>query len=152
MEGAPKFDSSALFAMVFGSEKFEPLVGELKLTSQINESSQEGHAYEPKELTKFRQRKRVLQCAINLAKKLGKHAKLYSVSCTLCMYVCVYAYLVVRRVCYPQYLYFGLYHNVCGFLFVRTYLCIDEFILVINVANGSASSEGGRLENLVKRS
>merc|ERR1711871_1562159 len=63
--------------------------GELKLTSQINESSQEGHAYEPKELTKFRQRKRVLQCAINLAKKL------------------------------------------------------DEFILVINVANGSASSEGG---------
>ena len=28
VEGAPKMDSSALFAMIFGSEKFEPLVGE----------------------------------------------------------------------------------------------------------------------------
>ena len=27
VEGAPKMDSSALFAMIFGSEKFEPLVG-----------------------------------------------------------------------------------------------------------------------------
>ena len=143
VEGAPKLDSSALFAMVFGSEKFEPLVGELKLTSQINESSQEGHAYEPKELTKFRQRKRVLQCAINLAKKLGKQAMLHSVSCTVCMYVCVYAYLVLRHVCCLHYLHTGLYHNVCGVLFVRTYVCIDEFILTINVVNGSASSEGG---------
>merc|ERR1711871_331188 len=60
-------------AMIFGSEKFEPLVGELKLTTQINESqNQEGQHHEPKELTKFRQRKRVLQCAINLAKKLDE--------------------------------------------------------------------------------
>ena len=70
VEGAPKLDSGALFAMIFGSEKFEPLVGELKLTTQINES-QDDHKSEPKELSKFRQRKRVLQCAINLAKKLG---------------------------------------------------------------------------------
>ena len=27
MEGAAKMDSGALFAMIFGSEKFEPLVG-----------------------------------------------------------------------------------------------------------------------------
>ena len=77
--GAPKLDSGALFAMIFGSEKFEPLVGELKLTTQINENqNQEGQHYEPKELTKFRQRKRVLQCAINLAKKLGRSILLLS--------------------------------------------------------------------------
>jgi hypothetical protein len=30
-EGAPVMDSTAFFAMVFGSEKFEPLVGEMKV-------------------------------------------------------------------------------------------------------------------------
>jgi hypothetical protein len=32
---APKVDPSTLFAMIFGSEKFEPLVGELQLASQM---------------------------------------------------------------------------------------------------------------------
>ena len=35
VEGAPQMDSAALFAMIFGSEKFEPLVGELQLASQM---------------------------------------------------------------------------------------------------------------------
>jgi curved DNA-binding protein CbpA len=35
VEGAPQMDSSALFAMIFGSEKFEPLVGELQLATQM---------------------------------------------------------------------------------------------------------------------
>ena len=39
VEGAPQMDSAALFAMIFGSEKFEPLVGELQLASQMGEST-----------------------------------------------------------------------------------------------------------------
>ena len=35
VEGAPKMDSGAMFAMIFGSENFEPLVGELQLASQM---------------------------------------------------------------------------------------------------------------------
>ena len=35
IEGAPKMDSAAMFAMIFGSEKFEPLVGELQLAAEM---------------------------------------------------------------------------------------------------------------------
>jgi len=35
IEGIPQGDSGALFAMIFGSEKFEPLLGELQLSSQM---------------------------------------------------------------------------------------------------------------------
>ena len=94
MEDAPKIDSSALFAMVFGSEKFEPLIGELKIQSQMSDISVDSvgagsvfhsdlshlHLTQPtepygagsKELASFRQRKRILQCALNLAKKLDE--------------------------------------------------------------------------------
>ena len=66
VEDAPKLDSSTLFAMIFGSEKFEPLVGELKLASQMSE--QTAGEYEHPKLRAFKQRKRIVQCAINLSK------------------------------------------------------------------------------------
>jgi hypothetical protein len=67
VEGAPKVDSATLFAMIFGSEKFVPLVGELKLSTQMQ--VKEGEEYNRK-LEAFRQKKREVQCAINLVTKL----------------------------------------------------------------------------------
>eukprot|EP01038_Epipyxis_sp_PR26KG_P010779 gene10779-14474_t len=67
VDGAPKVDSSTLFAMIFGSEKFIPLVGELKLASQMQSVEAEGS--NPK-LESFKQRKREIQCALNLVTKL----------------------------------------------------------------------------------
>ena len=37
MEEMNFMDSSAFFAMIFGNEKFEPLVGELKLTMMMQQ-------------------------------------------------------------------------------------------------------------------
>ena len=72
VEDMPKMDSSALYAMIFGSEKFEPLIGELKLASQMSGMQDEfgGGGLEDPELWRFRQRKRIVQCAVNLASKL----------------------------------------------------------------------------------
>lgn len=71
IEDSPKIDPSTLYAMIFGSEKFVPLVGELKISSQmqmqLNPEQESG--YESK-LAKFRQRKREVTCAVNLVKKL----------------------------------------------------------------------------------
>lgn len=36
VEDAPKMDSSALYSILFGSEKFEPLIGELKVLAVFN--------------------------------------------------------------------------------------------------------------------
>lgn len=58
-------DSAATFEMIFGSEKFEPLVGELQLAAMAN--SQEDA---PPELMDFKQRKREVMIASNLAKTL----------------------------------------------------------------------------------
>jgi hypothetical protein len=35
VDEAPKMDPGALYAMIFGSEKFEPIIGELQLASQM---------------------------------------------------------------------------------------------------------------------
>jgi hypothetical protein len=51
VEEAPKMDSSALYAMIFGSEKFEPLVGELQLASQMQ--SETGSDKVPVELSPY---------------------------------------------------------------------------------------------------
>lgn len=84
IEGAPKIDSASLFAMIFGSEKFEPLLGELQLASQMGALSgekQDKNAEHPK-LRAFKQKKRCVQCAVNLASKL--QVKTFShVNCTL---------------------------------------------------------------------
>lgn len=67
VEDAPKVDPSTLFAMIFGSEKFEPLVGELKLAHQMQ---LEEHEVNNPKLVKFHQKKREIQVALNLAAKL----------------------------------------------------------------------------------
>ena len=63
-------DSATLFAMIFGSEKFVPLVGELKLASQIEMESKENKGPFVEKLEQLKQRKREIQIAINLIKKL----------------------------------------------------------------------------------
>lgn len=60
--------------MIFGSEKFEPMVGELKIASYLQraqdlQSGNESGGDIP-DLSKFRQRKREVQCALNLSVKL----------------------------------------------------------------------------------
>lgn len=73
VEDAPKMDSSALFSIIFGSEKFEPLIGELKVASYMQQAMAQANGAvndEPPLLTKFRQRKREVQCAVNLVAKL----------------------------------------------------------------------------------
>jgi hypothetical protein len=79
VEGAPQFDSSTFYEMVFGSEKFEPFVGELQLTSTIldmqkheNGKSKDRTEDQENALSKFKQTKRVVSCALNLVDLLDK--------------------------------------------------------------------------------
>ena len=58
-------DSKATFEMIFGSEKFEPLVGELQLASMANAKEED-----PSELLDFKQRKREVMIAVNLVRTL----------------------------------------------------------------------------------
>ena len=58
-------DSKAIFEMIFGSEKFEPILGELKLSQMMNMQEDQ-----PSELLEFKQRKREVQLAVNLVKSL----------------------------------------------------------------------------------
>eukprot|EP00602_Paraphysomonas_sp_CaronLab_P007527 CAMPEP_0185019430 /NCGR_PEP_ID=MMETSP1103-20130426/2045_1 /TAXON_ID=36769 /ORGANISM="Paraphysomonas bandaiensis, Strain Caron Lab Isolate" /LENGTH=553 /DNA_ID=CAMNT_0027549749 /DNA_START=109 /DNA_END=1770 /DNA_ORIENTATION=+ len=69
VEEAPKMDPGALYAMIFGSEKFEPLIGELQLASQMQSEVDTDSKVHPK-LRAFHQKKREVQCAVNLAQKL----------------------------------------------------------------------------------
>jgi hypothetical protein len=77
-------DSGALYAMIFGSEKFEPLIGEVKLASQMSQSEGETKVcfpclvtmicgQDPPQLVNFRQKKREVQCAVNLSQKLQQY-------------------------------------------------------------------------------
>ena len=70
VDDAPNLDSG-MFEMVFGSEKFEPLVGELALTSmfadvqkqqQMGQEGGDGRSEEENALAKFKQSKRCVQC------------------------------------------------------------------------------------------
>jgi curved DNA-binding protein CbpA len=75
VESSPKIDPATLYAMIFGSEKFEPLVGELKLASQMQQAVNESaHEFEnhPK-IKAFKQRKREVKCAVYLANKLQQY-------------------------------------------------------------------------------
>lgn len=69
VDGTPKVDPATLYAMIFGSEKFIPIVGELKLASQMQMEEDDASISHPK-LRAFRQRKREIQCALNLVVKL----------------------------------------------------------------------------------
>lgn len=75
VEDAPKMDSSTLYAMIFGSEKFVPLIGELKVTSQMQEIAENSlnTSSQKAKLEAFRQKKREITCAINLRDKLQRY-------------------------------------------------------------------------------
>lgn len=74
VDDAPKMDSAALFAMIFGSEKFEAIVGELMLATQMGmDRPEESH---PK-FQNLKQKKRQIQCALALIEKLD----LYTTEC-----------------------------------------------------------------------
>jgi len=63
IDEAPKMDSAAMYAMIFGSEKFEKYVGEMQITTLLR-----GHEEKiPEILLSFRQTKREVQCAVTLA-------------------------------------------------------------------------------------
>lgn len=70
VEDAPKVDSSMLFAMIFGSEKFNTYVGELKLATTLQSAFEGEENPQSSKLLAFKQKKREIQCAINLANKL----------------------------------------------------------------------------------
>lgn len=83
---APVMDSSAFFALIFGSEKFESIVGQLRLammmelggdpltaTPESAEENVENMANKEDEISfkiDYRQNKREVSLAVNLAKKL----------------------------------------------------------------------------------
>lgn len=69
VDGSPKMDAGAMYAMVFGSENFEPIIGELQLSQQIKAMTDPTASLSP-ELFAFKQRRREVQCAVNLCKKL----------------------------------------------------------------------------------
>ena len=62
-----KMDAGMLYTMIFGSENFETLIGELSLATQVKMMTEET---KPIEVLRFRQRQRELKCAIILANKL----------------------------------------------------------------------------------
>lgn len=60
-------EAATLFTMIFGSENFETIVGELQLATQIKLTME---PTKPTEVLRFRQRVRELKCALVLAAKL----------------------------------------------------------------------------------
>lgn len=87
MEEAPVMDSAALFTMLFGSDAFVPLVGELRVASMMMQAADaEGGGKDAKQrtaeekswLAEFAQKKRVLQVARNLAEMLDQLPTVYN--------------------------------------------------------------------------
>lgn len=73
VEGAPKVDPASMYAMIFGSEKFEPLIGELKIAKEMQSDDEEKTSRFEAKLSKFHQRKREVKCAVSLAQKLQQY-------------------------------------------------------------------------------
>lgn len=69
VEGTVKMDASVLYSIVFGSDKFENIIGELQVASLVRSWAETG-SFVDADLAAFRQRQREVQCAINLAAKL----------------------------------------------------------------------------------
>jgi curved DNA-binding protein CbpA len=69
-----KVGAGELYALIFGSDKFEPLIGELKLASQMAAAADEEEepARAHADFASYRQRKRVIRCALKLAEKLQR--------------------------------------------------------------------------------
>mmetsp|Transcript_5889 Transcript_5889/g.6990 ORF Transcript_5889/g.6990 Transcript_5889/m.6990 type:complete len:488 (-) Transcript_5889:1693-3156(-) len=87
VDDAPILDSGAFFNLIFGSEKFEPIVGELQLAMMMSLGAEQGMMSESfmeqsenmdleqvldknSMILQYRQRKREVQLAKNLAEKL----------------------------------------------------------------------------------
>lgn len=70
VQNSPKMDAGSLYAMVFGSEAFESIIGELSLTSQMKGVADKSEEPSKPEVLPFHQRKREVQCAVTLAEKL----------------------------------------------------------------------------------
>lgn len=85
--GAATMDPSAFYAMIFGSDKFEPLVGELKLAMMMasgmeDEDEDDATSQEEKDVNSsakmsqaglvmdYKQKRREVQIAVNLAERL----------------------------------------------------------------------------------
>jgi hypothetical protein len=63
-----------MYAMIFGSEKFEPLIGELQIAKQMqNQQEEEKPTRFEAKLNKFQQTKREVKCAVNLTRKLQQY-------------------------------------------------------------------------------
>lgn len=83
-DSTPKLDAGVLYTMIFGSEHFEFYIGELEIASNLKNMSESIEKpnintmnnttprmdLNAPHLVRFRQRKRELQCAVNLANKL----------------------------------------------------------------------------------
>jgi len=69
VDSSPKMDAGAMYAMIFGNENFEPLIGELQIATQLK--AMVDGTNPPSDLFLFKQRKREIQCAVNLAEKIG---------------------------------------------------------------------------------
>lgn len=69
LDSTPKMEAGALYAMIFGSEMFEHIIGELQVATHIKALTEPG-ANTNSEYLQFRQRRREVQCAVNLATKL----------------------------------------------------------------------------------
>jgi curved DNA-binding protein CbpA len=81
---APVMDSGAFFAMIFGSEKFETIVGQLRLAMLMelggdplaNQTEEEKQADDIELKISFRQGKREVELAVQLAKRLDDNLAL----------------------------------------------------------------------------
>ena len=80
VDGQPKMDGAALFSMIFGSELFMPLVGEMKMATAAMIGGEEGgtgpnaNGEYNEELMEFKQWKREVACAVHLAELLDRCA------------------------------------------------------------------------------
>lgn len=71
VEASTKMGASSMYAMIFGNENFEAIIGELQIAGHL-EALTNGAAISS-ELMQFKQRKRELQCAVNLVNKLNSY-------------------------------------------------------------------------------
>jgi hypothetical protein len=72
MESHSMIDATALYALFFGSEQFEHLIGDLQVATQAKAFMEFGVTNIPFEVLQFKQRKREVQLAVTLAKKLDE--------------------------------------------------------------------------------
>jgi curved DNA-binding protein CbpA len=75
VEGTAKIDASHLFTFIFGSEKFDSLIGELQVLSTVQSLVHQEGSLPNARTAAFRQRRREVQCAVNLAAKLDNYSE-----------------------------------------------------------------------------